>query len=163
MCHRHGPGLLPSISHHLLAQTAPVCSSVNRSFGDTGPTAFEAGSWPLIVFRETPAKALSSGLGPGFSPRAPRSSLSQPELQSWLITYLLHYLKQIIEPPFGPLENGVHESTPSRVQFSSAKAQPRMRASKCQLLLPLLLPFLSSVHSSETSKWAHFLWELGPL
>lgn len=58
--------------------------SVNRSFGDTGSTAFEAGSWPLTRFRKPSAKALSAGLLPGFSPRLLCSRLGPPELQAWL-------------------------------------------------------------------------------
>lgn len=72
-CHRHGPGPLPTTSRRLLAWLPSLLWSVNRSFGDTGPMAFEAGSWPLTMFQKSCAKALRAGLNPGFSPSAPLS------------------------------------------------------------------------------------------
>ena len=125
-CHRHDPGPLPTTSHHLLAQSAPVCSGLSTGLLET-PTAFEVCSWPPTMFRKPSARALSAVLLPGFPSSAPltqagttrASGLARPLPRGTILGGSL----ALSEPPLPLPENGAPESAcSSRVKLFSVQS-----------------------------------------
>lgn len=125
-CHRHDPGPLPTTSHRLLAQAAPICSGPSTGLLET-PTAFEACSWPPTMLRKPSARALSAPLLPGFPSSAPLTPAGTTRTSglAWPLPQgtILHGSSALSEPPLPLPENGTPESAcPSQVKLFSVQS-----------------------------------------